>query len=70
MTHIDTVITLIKNYQKDCLKISSYYIKDMGKRLHRKTTITKSLTSTEADFKFALDSGESTTDKVKFGNQK
>ena len=70
MTHIDTVITLIKNYHKYCLKKSSYYIKDMGKRLNRNTTITKSLTSTEADLKFALDSGDATTDKVKFGRQK
>ena len=45
-------------------KFSSYYIKDMGKRLNRKTTITKSLTSTDADLKFALDSGDATTDKV------
>ena len=42
----------------------------MSKRLNKKTTITKSLTSTDADLKFALDSGDATTDKVQFGRQK
>ena len=49
---------------------SSYYIKDMSKRLNKKPTITKPLTSTEADLKFALDSGDAQTDKVTCGSQK
>ena len=49
---------------------SSYYIKDMSKRLNKKTTIPKITSSLEADLKYALDSGDAKTDKIKFGNQK
>ena len=42
----------------------------MSKRLNKKTTIPKITSSLEADLKYALDSGDAQTDKIKFGNQK
>ena len=59
-------------------KFSSYYIKDMSKRLNTKTTIIpfKSIDIEKEDgyvkrkLKFALDSGDAKTDKIQFGNQK